>query len=181
MKLYEISDDYTNYMQQYFRSTMLENKEEIRTYTRKYVGVVIEINNFKYFAPLSSPKDSDYVDGKIRNSSSIIFRMIKNYSTNPILLGTIKLNNMIPVPESEIKLYDYKNEKDLRYKSLIEDEINWINHNITRIRKTAQSLYSSKMNEKKSRNEKNSRYFDSIMPFIEAEEKCRLWVFSKYN
>lgn len=172
MKLYEISDEYTNYMEQYFRSTMLENKEEIRIHTRKYVGVVIEINNFKYFAPLSSPKDSDYIDGRIRNSSSIVLRMIKNYSTNPILLGTIKLNNMILVPDSEISLYDYNNETDHRYKILIQDEFNWINHNIARIRRTAQSLYISKMNENYSRNERNSRYFDSIMLLVKQKKNA---------
>lgn len=176
MKLYEISDNYTNYMQQYFYSTMLENKEESRKHTRKYIGVLIEINGYKYFAPLSSPKKSDYQNGKIRDSSSIVLRMVKNYSTSPVLLGTIKINNMIPVPDTEIILYDYVAEKDIRYRKLIEDELDWINHNITMIRKVAKGVYKSKMNEKFSRNDKNARYYDSITPFKDAEEKCSLWI-----
>lgn len=175
MKLYEISDSYINYMLSFFHSTMLENKEETRVHSRKYLGVIISINGYNYFAPLSSPKDSDYKDGVIRANSSIVFRMVKDYSTKPKLLGTIKFNNMIPAPNKEIKEYDYDNELDLKYKNLVLDELNWINHNITKIRGTAKRLYNSKLNESTLRNANNKKYYDSIMPFSKAEEKCSLW------
>ena len=42
----------------------MQNKPQERTYHRKYVGVLTEINGFKYFVPMSSPKDKDYVNGK---------------------------------------------------------------------------------------------------------------------
>lgn len=99
----------------------------------KYVGVVISINDYQYFAPLSSPKNSDYINGQIRPSNKSIMRMTKNESGNPVLLGTLKLLNTIPVPASELVLYDVDSETDDKYKSLIEDEIRWIEHNDTRI------------------------------------------------
>ena len=44
---------------------VMQNKPQERTYHRKYVGVLTEINGFKYFVPMSSPKDKDYANGKI--------------------------------------------------------------------------------------------------------------------
>ena len=38
--------------------------------------------------------------------------MTKNESGNPVLLGTLKLLNMIPVPASELILYDVDPETD---------------------------------------------------------------------
>ena len=43
---------------------VMQNKPQERTYHRKYVGILTEINGFKYFVPMSSPKDKDYENGK---------------------------------------------------------------------------------------------------------------------
>ena len=174
LRLVEISDNYINYMKTFFYSTMMDNKEGWRSYCRKYVGVMLEINGFKYFAPLSSPKKADYFpDGKIRYSSKIILRMIASSTTkNPVLLGTIKLNNMIPVPDSEINEYDRDNESDLKYKNLIDDELLWIQRNNTSILKAAKLLYNLKRNEFANLNESNKKFYESIIPFAEAEKKC---------
>lgn len=176
MKLFEVTDAYINYMKQWFYKTMMDNKENFRRHSRKYLGIVLEINGYKYFAPLSSPKPSDYLeDGSIRKSSSIILRMVKDYNTFPQLLGTIKLNNMLPVPESEIHLYDLENEVDIKYKNLVIDELEWVQHNTSKILEGAKRIYNSKINDATSRNEKNAKFLDSIMPFKDAEEKCNLF------
>lgn len=173
MKLIEVSDRYVNYLKQFFYSTMLDNKEERRKHGRKYLGIIISINSINYFAPLSSPKQSDFDKyGNIRKSSSIVLRLVKNYSKNPQLLATIKLNNMIPVPDSEIILYDLNNEKDIKYKNLVIDELDWIQQNTTKIIKAAKTLYYFKINEELNINNKNKKYLSSITPFKEAEIKC---------
>ena len=172
MKLFEVSDRYINYMKQFFYSSMLDNKEERRKHRRKYLGIIISINNINYFAPLSSPKLSDYDNyGKIRKSSAIVLRMIKNHSKNPQLLATIILNNMIPVPDSEIILYNLNDEKDIKYKNFVIDELDWIQQNTTKIIKTAKALYYFKKNEELNINENNKKYLNSIMPFKDAEIK----------
>lgn len=61
MKLIEVTDRYINYMKQYFYSTMLDNKENNRKKTRKYLGIIITINGINYFAPLSSPKNQTMI------------------------------------------------------------------------------------------------------------------------
>ncbi len=172
MKLIEVSDKYINYMKQFFYSTMLDNKENVRKHSRKYLGIIITINNINYFAPLSSPKKSDYDEfGGIRKSSSIVLRMVKDYSRKPQLLDTIKLNNMIPVPNSEITLYDLNNELDIKYKNLIIDELDWIQQNTNKILKAANAIYFFKTHEDININSKNEKYLNSIMPFKLAEVK----------
>ena len=49
------------------------NKMNARTHTRKYLGVVMEIGEYKYYIPMSSPKDSDY---QIAGESKVIKKSI---------------------------------------------------------------------------------------------------------
>ncbi|MBE6896824.1 MAG: hypothetical protein E7477_06970 [Ruminococcaceae bacterium] len=39
---------------------VFDNKEDVRSHTRKYLGVAFVKNDYHYFIPFSSPKDSDY-------------------------------------------------------------------------------------------------------------------------
>ena len=149
LKLYEISDEYINYLRKR-ENLVLSTKENTRVHPRKYLGVVYNINNYKYFIPLSSPKESDYqiVNGNriIRKSIIPIVRIIyKNDNDELELKGTLKINNMIPVPNSELKLYDFQNEQDSYYKALVQKEILFIRKNRKRIINNANILYSQKM------------------------------------
>ena len=94
---------------------MFQNKPE--KHIRKYLGIVLRRGEFNYFVPFSSPKETDYilVDGKriVRKSIIPIIRMTANdLNGESELKGTLKLSNMIPVPESELTLYDIKGEQD---------------------------------------------------------------------
>ena len=71
---------------------------------RKYIGVVFEIKGMKYFAPLSSFKDKHK-----KMKESIDFIKIKDYAV-------INLNNMIPVPDSQIVDIDINKEKEPSYR-----------------------------------------------------------------
>lgn len=175
MRLIEISDEYIEYMKKFFEN-ILDNKMNSRKHGRKYLGVIMNINNQDYFAPLSSPKKSDYnTDGSIKNSTIIVLRMITKKNSKEHLLGTIKLNNMIPVPSTEIINYNLNLEKDKKYKNLVINELRWIQKNTSKITKAAQNVYNIKMNENKNINSKNERFLNSIISFKEAEEKCKLF------
>lgn len=74
-----------------------DNKEEIRTHERKYLGVVLNVNEFNYYISMSSPKKSDYIDIDkkiIRNDTKTIIRI---HDCNR-LYGTLRISNMIPTP-----------------------------------------------------------------------------------
>ena len=90
----------------------------------KFAAIEITIfscNSFDYFIPFSSPdKKDDYdKDGKIRKSSMVVVRMIEKKKEENKLLGTLRLNSMIPICNKDvIKKYDILQEKDIFYKNL---------------------------------------------------------------
>ena len=86
----------------------------------------------KYFAPLSSFKDKHK---KMRES--IDFIKIKDYAV-------INLNNMIPVPDSQIVDIDINKEKEPSYRYLLQAESREISRQKNRIRKNAEIVYSHK-------------------------------------
>ena len=66
-KLYSVSDDYVEWLRKEFPN-VYSNKINSRTHTRKYLGVVLQIGQYHYYVPMSSPKDSDYqIAGKIKS------------------------------------------------------------------------------------------------------------------
>ena len=109
-KLYSVSDDYVEWLRKEFPN-VYSNKINSRTHTRKYLGVVLQIGEYHYYVPMSSPKDSDYqiagTNKVIKKSIVPIIRIIvKNKNGEKELKGTLRISHMIPVPTSELELYD---------------------------------------------------------------------------
>lgn len=60
LKLYTIDTAYVDYLRDICGiQKILDNKEE-SVHGRPYLGIVLQINGYKYYVPLSSPKNSDY-------------------------------------------------------------------------------------------------------------------------
>lgn len=75
------------------------------------------MNGYNYYIPLSSSKNSDYRSEngvqKIRGIIIPIIRITSHPSSGELeLKRTLKLSNMIPVPASELTLYDMEHEQD---------------------------------------------------------------------
>lgn len=179
MKLYSISDEYVNYLRNKF-PRVYSNKEDVRTHTRKYLGIVFTIGNYNYYIPLSSPKDKhDYIfiDGKkiIRKDSLIVMRIVSKSKSEDKeeLKGTLQIGTMIPVPDSEIELYDINEEKDEHYKNLVIEELIYIRKNEKKIIKNAKILYS-----KKKANDKSNKVVANCINFIAIEAECDKWIAS---
>ena len=173
MQLYSVSDRYINYLRKKF-PRVYSNKETMRVHTRKYLGVVMEINSYKYYIPLSSPKDKhDYVveDGKktIRKDSLIVMRIVSGMGDNKELKGTLQIGTMIPVPDTEIELYDVKNESDQAYKDLVNEEIIYIRKHKNTIIRNARVLYS------KRKSGEENRVVQSCLDFSALEAECDKW------
>lgn len=167
LNLYSISDRYIKYLRQ-FDDKIYDNKEEIRKHERKYLGVVLTVNEFNYYIPMSSPKKSDYIDiGKkiIRNDTKTIIRMHEGNR----LYGTLRISNMIPVPITELEPYILLNENDSKYKEVILGELRFINKNTFKITKYANIVYNQK--------EKNMNigYIKNTVNFKLLEEKLKEW------
>ncbi len=136
-KLYSMSDEYIEYLRKVFPN-VYSNKETTRIHTRKYVVTVICLENYHYYIPMSSPKELDYQIASekkvIRKSIVPIMRIVvKNSKGQKELKGTLRISHMIPVPQSELLLYDIENKQDCTYKDLVQNEIIFIRKNQEKI------------------------------------------------
>lgn len=125
MKFYHIKEDFIAFLRQ-FDSKVAENKNQ----SRPYVGVVLEINSVKYYAPFSSPKQKHK---KMKNGKD--FRKINNG-----MYGAINFNNMIPVLDSALIEIDIANISDVKYRRLLQNQYNSIKADEKGILKTAENL-----------------------------------------
>ncbi len=155
------------------------------------------INGLSYFIPFSSAKPTDFIinpDGSriIRKSTPTIIRMTaENDATGELeLKGTLKINNMIPVPSQELVFYDISAENDAAYKDLMQKEYTYIKAHKNDIIKSAGIVYSQQCvreqlldrdphtlsdNERRILN-KSPNYLNFTVPFSYAENQCLLYI-----
>ena len=167
LNLYSVSDKYIKYLRQ-FDDKIYDNKEETRVYERKYLGIVLTVNEYNYYIPMSSPKKSDYVDYSnkiIRNDTKTIIRIHRGNC----LYGTLRISNMIPVPITELEPYILSKETDLKYKELILGELRYINDNCNKIVKYAKIVYNQRIKNI------DIGYIKNTVDFKLLEEKLKEW------
>ncbi|MDL2295458.1 type III toxin-antitoxin system ToxN/AbiQ family toxin [Lachnospiraceae bacterium OttesenSCG-928-E19] len=127
MQFYNITDSYITYLKT-FDNTVSDNK----VMSRPYVGIVLEINEVKYFAPFSSPKPKHQ---RMKNGKD--FRKI-----NGGIYGAINLNNMIPVVDNALIKIDINNLVDVQYKRLLQNQYNCIRSDKIQIQNVATKLHA---------------------------------------
>lgn len=179
LKLYVIDNTYIEYLRSDSRlSNVFKNKDD-SNFVRKYVGVVLNIGNHKYYVPLSSPKNSDYknVNGIniIRNDIIPIIRIrCFNRNGHAELKGTLKFSNMIPVPLNAITYYNINLEEDISYKILVTKEYEFIKENQDKIKKHAYVIYNQKTKENilYPDGTRKPRYLEHTVDFKYAEYKA---------
>ena len=126
MRFYHIKDSYIQFLRQY-DAKVAENKHE----TRPYVGVVVECDGIKYYAPLSSPKPKHFA-----MKNSIDFRKIAGGK-----YGAINFINMIPVVDSSLLPFDISAIPDVKYKRLLQNQYKAIKADTAQIKNTANNLH----------------------------------------
>ncbi len=169
LQLYCVSDKYVSYLQK-SENRVYSNKKGQRRHMRKYVGVVLKLDQYYYYVPMSSPKESDYIiengEKKIRKSNLTIIRIVVTNSMGiDELKGTLRISNMIPVPEQELVLYDVYNECDEAYKDLILKELIFIRKQKQSIIKNAKIVY-----KQKKLGHITSGYMQAVLDFDKLEK-----------
>lgn len=104
----------------------------------------------------------------------IIRIVVKNANGEKELKGTLRISHMIPVPESELQLYDMDNEADSTYKDLVQNEMIFIRKNREKIINNAKLLYK----QKKS-NDTTAGYVKSALDYQALERLCDLYSVEK--
>lgn len=132
LKLVKINTDYCEFLRKYEKKVSYnwENKS-----TRPFVGVLFKVDNFEYFAPLSSPKLK-------HKSMKNTIDFVKIAEGN---LGAINFNNMLPVHNDNYSLVDLKyankSEVEKMYIMLLIDQLFWLNENYLIVKKKSKKLY----------------------------------------
>lgn len=159
--LVRLDSKYCDYLRQFDKKVPYnyDSKE-----LRPFIGVLFEVNNCMYFAPLSSPKPKH-----LKMKTKLDFLKLKNGK-----LGAINFNNMIPVKEDNIIKLDLDKEcltkSEERYTKLLKEQIYWLNRNDEKLYGRSKKLYD--------------KYVDGTLDpsiakrccnFKLLEEKCNLY------
>ena len=128
LKFYVVDDKYIKYISE-FDSHVSWNKEQ----KRPYIGIVLKVENYLYFAPLYS-----YKIGYDKYKENPSFIRIEDRKGRYVSI--IRFAEMIPVPENSIKLLDF-NTRDDKYKNLLQAESDFINDNKITIYEKAKKMY----------------------------------------
>ena len=157
----KVNPDYCEYLRRYDKRVYYNSDFKD---TRPFIGVLFEIENIEYFAPLSSPKSKH-----IKMHSSMDFIKIDGGK-----LGVINLNNMIPIKKglyNIINLNDFPTDKKSQsYYYLLNKQYKWINSHGIQITKKSKRLYDLYIQNKLPSNIKNR-----CCNFKLLEEKCYIY------
>lgn len=133
LKIVQVDYKYCNYLR------MFDNKVTYNYGSKKkrpFVGILFKVNEYEYFAPLSSPK---LKHNTIKNNIDIL--KIKKG-----LYGVVNFNNMIPVKISNYKVIDLncipENKEELKWIFLLKSQLLWLNKNINSVKLRATKLYN---------------------------------------
>ena len=158
LKIVRIDSNYCDYLRK-FDNKVSYNRFEKEL--RPFVGILFKIDNYEYFAPLSSPKVKH-----IKMKNTVDFFKIKGGE-----LGAINFNNMIPVKENNYHLIDLSadtlNSSEAKYKKLLREQLDWLNTNYVQVKKKAIKLYNLYNNQQLPQNVKSR-----CCNFKLLEEKC---------
>ena len=103
---------------------------------RPFIGILFVVDNFEYFAPLSSSKIKH-----IHMKNNLDFIKIDKGN-----LGVVNFNNMIPITQKNYELLDLKstpkNTSELKWQNLLKTQLLWLNKNIKNVKGKAFNLYN---------------------------------------
>jgi len=159
LQFYHVDTDYIKYLDP-FQPHMWTNEEKGRK--RPYIGLVLEIEGFKYYAPMSSPKPKHETIPEGLDLKKIVYK--------DELTGVININNIIPVKDTEIQLVDMDQLliDDPKYCDLLDNQILVIRKRQEEITRDANLLYKIKAQNRKGHFGLKKRSYD----FKLLEKKC---------
>ena len=135
--LVRLDYNYCDYLRQ-FDNKVPYNKDKKEL--RPFIGVLFEVNNCKYFAPLSSPKPKHKT-----MKTTLDFMKIDNGN-----LGAINFNNMLPVTDKNIIKLDLDkecfNKQEEKYTKMLKEQLFWLNRNDDKLYGRSKKLYDKYIN-----------------------------------
>ena len=136
LKFYEVDSEYIKYLK--------ENGDdkipniEYKKHKKFFCGIVLTINNFNYFAPVSS------YNKKVHTSFLIMDKDKETKKLKPI--SSLRFSFMFPCPIEYLSQKDFSKE-DEKYRNLLRKELRYCNKNIEKIKKLANEVYKLGLKE----------------------------------
>lgn len=154
LKFYEVDGEYIKYLKENGDNRI--PNIEYNKHKKFFCGIVLTINNFNYFAPVSSFN---------RKLHTVFLIMDKDKKTKEDKsISSLRFSFMFPCPIEFLSQKDFLKE-DKKYQILLRKELHYCNVNIEKIKKQAISVYKLGINE-------NTRKKYNICDFKKLEEKC---------
>ncbi len=126
------------------------------------LGVLFEVNDFKYFAPLSSPKTK-----YLKMHDNVDFLKLKNGE-----LEAVNFNNMLPVTLNNVIMIDLDSKANVKkeelYRKMLKEQLYFLNRRRASLYRKASNLYFNYINKKLPIN-----IFNRCCNFPLLEEKCK--------
>lgn len=158
LMIVKLDTEYCNYLRKFDKKVPFNmGKKELRP----FVGVLFQINDCMYFAPLSSPKPKHL---KLKNNIDFL-------KLDGGKLGVINFNNMLPVMSNNFTEFDLnkksfsKTEKD--YINLLRKQNFWLNRNRDKLYSKSTKLYNKYIGRNLNKN-----ILSRCCDFQLLEEKC---------
>lgn len=151
--LYKVDTDYVKYLHSIDKKIQYYQGH----HDKSYVGIVLNMGNFDYFVPLSSPKEKH----KVLKENQTLTK-IKDGN-----LGVLNHNNMIPVLKPEYKILDIK-KQEYKYRGLLEKQqeaLRTIEDNIQRKSNILYNLITNHPND-------NKKLLNLCCDFKTLEDAC---------
>lgn len=146
MRFYFVDNDYVKYLQSCEMSqrgfSRVPNMEYAIDQKRKFVfGSVLEINNYYYFAPVTSYNK--------KKSENISIPAISNPNQ---IISTIRFNYMFPVPKECLTPFNFSDLNDFNYYRLVLHEYSYLKSMANEVRLNALNTYDKIVNKTGSKN-----------------------------
>lgn len=157
LKFYEINPNYIDFLLP-FAPHLFRNKKPAQENERKYIGIVLSVNDMDYFVPLSSFKAKDQ-----KMKETVDFIKIKDFAV-------LNINNMFPAASKDCHYVDINSIKNQNYRNLLRNEYRFIKSIENKILKNAKTVYiHKKINGNKTGLAKRCNDFALF------EQKCTEW------
>lgn len=132
LKFYTVDESYLDYLRENGdKKVPKHDYENVKFYT----GVVFEINNYSYFAPISSFKVQ-------QKTNHLIWVQDNNCKNGIRVSSSVRCCYMVPVPEQLLEVMNINNYQNVKARGLIRKELKWCKDHSREINKLAHTVYS---------------------------------------
>ncbi len=149
---YTVNPDYLEYLNKIDSEVYYDIA--YRNSIKPFVGIIVGIENYNYFIPLSSSKEKHKNWRNVSNEHFLIYEIIDNHITingdiykyysaeeKMHILSILDIKKMIPVPSGCYEKIEFNQLIDYRYKDLFEKEYAFCLSIKEKVLKKAENLY----------------------------------------